>query len=134
MTLLPDSEIVVTRWLAGRLPDAVVATTLVGWRAGQPHVMVRRTGGTARYGWVDDAQIQLEVRAAARRAAAALAQLARASMAVMPAMHTDPDVHVVTTTETAGPAWVPAPDSDGSWRLSWTVTSHPIRAAGRGGS
>lgn len=130
--VLPDIELLVCRRLAAALGGgAAVGTTLVGWRAGQPHVQVRRTGGSSRYhGWLDSADIAVEVRHATREQAAALAAEVRAALAATPA-GTEPGTVVTRVVERSGPGWTPDPDGGGRYRLLWTIDTHPARPRGK---
>jgi hypothetical protein len=127
---LPDCELLVCDWLRSMLPTVPVGTTLVGWRAGTPHVQVRRTGGQVRYGWLDTADMTLEVRAASREAAATLAGRVRELMAVMAAEYVPAGATVATVRETRGPGWMPDLDGQGRYRMEWQMVAHPRRAGG----
>lgn len=121
-----DVELLVCGWLAQLDPPVDVGTTLVGWTAGQPHVLVKRTGGTVRYGWIDAAEITIEVRAGARQAAADLTARVRA---LLPAADRSADLAVTSNiVEASGPAWTPDDDLTGAYQMRWTITAHPLRS------
>ncbi|MGB8021743.1 MAG: hypothetical protein WCF04_10995 [Candidatus Nanopelagicales bacterium] len=122
-----DVELIVCGWLASQLPGTAVGTTLVGWRAGDPHVLVRRSGGRVRYGWLDEAEITCEVRAGTRQAAADLTGSVRDALGRIAAEHTTTDGVLSRSVELTGPAWVPDADGQGSYEVRWQVSAHPTR-------
>jgi hypothetical protein len=125
---LPDAELLVCDWLRVGLPGVGVGTTLVGWRAGQSHVQVRRTGGAVKYGWVDTSDLQLEIRAQSREAAADLATQVRALLGAMAREHHPAGAVISRCTETRGPGWLPDPDGMGRYRTEWQLVAHPERS------
>ena len=122
-----DVELLVCGWLASELTGVGVGTTLVGWQAGQPHVLVRRSGGRVRYQWLDEAEVSVEVRAGSRQAAADLTGQVRDALGRLAPEHPQTDAVVCRSTELTGPTWIPDPDGSGSYEMRWQITAHPTR-------
>lgn len=128
--VLPDVERVVCDALRAAMPLVAVGTTLVGWRAGERHLLVRRTGGRVRYRWLDEAEVMVEARAEDRAAAARLAADARAVLAALPTSPPPAAAVVPATAEIRGPGWLPDPDGKGRYTQTWQIKTHPNPAGG----
>lgn len=121
---MPDVERLVCDALQAAMPTVDVGTTLVGWRKGQRHLLVRRTGGKLRYGWLDEAEVLVEARADDRQAAAQLAADARTTINNLP-LAAPPGAVVPACAELRGPGWMPDPDGGGRYAQTWQIKTHP---------
>lgn len=121
-----DVELIVCGWLADQLAGTAVGTTLVGWRAGDPHVLVRRSGGQVRYGWLDEAEVTVEVRAGTRQAAADLTGQVRDALGRI-AEYAEAGAVLSASAELSGPTWIPDTDGQGTYEARWQITAHPTR-------
>jgi hypothetical protein len=123
--VMVDVERLVCDALKAAMPLVDVGTTLVGWQAGQKHLLVRRTGGKLRYAWLDEAEVLIEARAGDRQSAAQLAADARAVIAALPESPPPVGAVVPSCSEMRGPGWMPDPDGRGRYQQMWQIKTHP---------
>jgi hypothetical protein len=95
-------------------PTVRVCINLTTWKRPQPCVQIHRTGGRAA-GLIDNASLQIDVRATDWDMTHDLSAEVRAHLGMLPSALND----VVRVVEQTGPRWFP--DADGGARFMWSV-------------